>query len=142
MNLDADVCYRALTARDSRFDGVFFVGVTSTRIYCRPVCTAKTPGRATADYFRRGAGRAGRLPPVSLPAGAAPGNAPVDNARTLARTATQHIEARALNDCHGLDDLAARLQVSARQLRLQSGASSECRRSSLRRPIACYWPSG
>jgi AraC family transcriptional regulator of adaptative response / DNA-3-methyladenine glycosylase II len=43
--LDPDACYRALVARDARFDGVFFVGVTTTGIYCRPVCRARTPGR-------------------------------------------------------------------------------------------------
>src|SRR6266700_1048089 len=36
----AAVCARALDARDARFDGVFFVGITTTRIYCRPVCPA------------------------------------------------------------------------------------------------------
>jgi len=45
MLLDPDQCYRALRAHDTRFDGRFFVGVGTTRIYCRPVCTAKTPLR-------------------------------------------------------------------------------------------------
>ena len=45
MRIDDDACYRALIARDPRFDGVFFVGVKTTGIYCRPVCTAKTPRR-------------------------------------------------------------------------------------------------
>ena len=39
MTLDSATCYRALRARDARFDGRFFVAVSSTRIYCRPVCT-------------------------------------------------------------------------------------------------------
>ena len=52
MNLDPDICYRALTARDSRFDGVFFVGVLSTRIYCRPICPARTPGRSAVGFTR------------------------------------------------------------------------------------------
>jgi len=43
MYLDPGHCYRALKAHDARFDGRFFVGVTSTGIYCRTVCTAKTP---------------------------------------------------------------------------------------------------
>ncbi len=41
--LDFDACYRALCARNARFDGLFFVGVKTTGIYCRPVCTARTP---------------------------------------------------------------------------------------------------
>jgi AraC family transcriptional regulator of adaptative response / DNA-3-methyladenine glycosylase II len=39
--LEAEVYGRALDARDPRFDGLFFVGITSTRIYCRPVCPAR-----------------------------------------------------------------------------------------------------
>jgi len=43
--LDGDAAYQALTARDARFDGRLFVGVTSTRIYCRPICRVRTPMR-------------------------------------------------------------------------------------------------
>ncbi|MDQ1450633.1 MAG: AraC family transcriptional regulator, partial [Acidobacteriaceae bacterium] len=43
--LDPDVCYRALQTRDGRFDGRFFTAVTSTGIYCRPICPARTPMR-------------------------------------------------------------------------------------------------
>jgi AraC family transcriptional regulator of adaptative response / DNA-3-methyladenine glycosylase II len=43
MTLDHATCYRALRARDARFDGRFFVAVSSTRIYCRPICTVKPP---------------------------------------------------------------------------------------------------
>src|SRR4051794_9930603 len=45
MILDSRTCYRALKARDARFDGRFFVAVSSTRIYCRPVCTVRPPRR-------------------------------------------------------------------------------------------------
>ena len=48
--LDADSCYRALLARDARFDGQFFTGVTSTGIFCRPVCPARIPGRANCTF--------------------------------------------------------------------------------------------
>src|SRR4029453_16317435 len=41
--LDRDACYRAIQSRDPRFDGRLFVGVTSTGIYCRPICPARTP---------------------------------------------------------------------------------------------------
>jgi len=51
MTLDPDACYRALSARDARFDGLFFTGVASTGIYCRPVCPARTPGRARCRFF-------------------------------------------------------------------------------------------
>src|SRR5260370_42320745 len=46
---DREICYRALQTRDVRFDGLLFVGVTSTGVYCRPVCPARPP---TFDYCR------------------------------------------------------------------------------------------
>ena len=50
-HLDPDVCYRALQTRDPRFDGRLFVGVTSTGIYCRPICPARTPKRENCRFF-------------------------------------------------------------------------------------------
>ena len=47
----ADACYSALKARDARFDGCFFTGVTSTGIYCRPVCSVKAPKRENCRFF-------------------------------------------------------------------------------------------
>jgi AraC family transcriptional regulator of adaptative response / DNA-3-methyladenine glycosylase II len=49
--LDPDVCYRALQTRDARFDGRLFVAVTSTGIYCRPICPARTPKRENCRFF-------------------------------------------------------------------------------------------
>lgn len=46
-----DACYLALKARDARFDGCFFTGVTSTGIYCRPVCRVRTPKRENCRFF-------------------------------------------------------------------------------------------
>jgi len=51
MALDASTCYRALAARDSRFDGRFFTAVLTTGIYCRPVCPARTPRRENVRFF-------------------------------------------------------------------------------------------
>ena len=50
MDIDFDTCYRAIQSRDARFDGRFFTGVTSTGIYCRPICPAQTP-RPENVYF-------------------------------------------------------------------------------------------
>ena len=47
----ADACYLALRARDARFDGRFFTGVTSTKIYCRPVCKVKAPKKENCRFF-------------------------------------------------------------------------------------------
>src|SRR6478736_7899853 len=43
MDLDPSVCYRAVQARDARYDGRFFTCVKTTRIYCRPICPARPP---------------------------------------------------------------------------------------------------
>ncbi|HEY1956343.1 MAG TPA: AlkA N-terminal domain-containing protein [Polyangiaceae bacterium] len=118
--MDDDARYRALVARDARFDGIFFVGVTTTGIYCRPVCRARTPGRARCVFFRRAAEaeHAGFRACFRCRPELAPGNATsaVDALSSLARAATARIEAGALNDA-SLDDLAADLGVTARHLR-------------------------
>ena len=50
-----EACYLALKARDARFDGSFFTGVTSTGIYCRPVCSVRTPRRENCRFFEHAA---------------------------------------------------------------------------------------
>jgi AraC family transcriptional regulator, regulatory protein of adaptative response / DNA-3-methyladenine glycosylase II len=51
MELDHTTCYRALQARDSRFDGRFFTAVRSTGIYCRPICPARIPNPENCQFF-------------------------------------------------------------------------------------------
>jgi len=116
--MDDDARYRALVARDARFDGVFFVGVTTTGIYCRPVCPARTAGRARCVFFRRAAEaeHAGFRACFRCRPELAPGGAHVDALSTLARAAIARIEAGALNEA-SLDDLASELGVTARHLR-------------------------
>src|SRR6187549_5797 len=53
--IDPEVCYRAVKSRDPRFDGVFYTGVTSTGIYCRPSCPAMTPRRRNVTFHRTAA---------------------------------------------------------------------------------------
>ncbi len=48
---DGERCYRAAASRDARFDGVFYVGVSTTGIYCRPSCPAVTPKRRNVSFF-------------------------------------------------------------------------------------------
>ncbi len=50
-----DACYAAMLSRDARFDGQFFAGVTSTGIYCRPVCRVKAPKRENCQFFAHAA---------------------------------------------------------------------------------------
>ena len=99
MTLDRISCYRALTARDARFDGVFYVGVTSTRIYCRPVCRVKMPRAANCRYFSHPAAaeRAGFRPCLRCRPELAPGTSLVDATAQLAERATRAIAAGALN---------------------------------------------
>lgn len=52
---DDDACYRALCAHDARFDGRFFTAVTTTGIYCRPVCRVRTPRRENCRFFEHAA---------------------------------------------------------------------------------------
>jgi len=118
MTCDDQTCYRALVARDVRFDGLFFVGVTTTGIYCRPVCTARTPGRDRCRFFANAAlaERNGFRPCLRCRPELAPGHAPIDAVANLARHAAARIEAGALND-GGIEQLAAEMHVSSRQLR-------------------------
>jgi AraC family transcriptional regulator, regulatory protein of adaptative response / DNA-3-methyladenine glycosylase II len=46
-----DICYRALSTHVAHFDGRLFVGVTSTGIYCRPICPARVPRRKNCRFF-------------------------------------------------------------------------------------------
>jgi AraC family transcriptional regulator of adaptative response / DNA-3-methyladenine glycosylase II len=119
MQIDDETCYRALAARDARFDGVFFVGVTSTGIYCRPICTARTVGRARCRFFSNSAlaERKGFRPCLRCRPELAPGLAPVDSVGRTARAAAARIEAGALNGGGSLETLALDLGYSARQLR-------------------------
>lgn len=119
MTSNDDICYRALVARDVRFDGLFFVGVKTTGIYCRPVCTARTPGRDRCRFFVNAAlaEQAGFRPCLRCRPELAPGYAPVDSPRTVARAAAARIEAGALNNGGNLEDLATSLGLSSRQLR-------------------------
>ncbi len=119
MTIDDDVCYRALVARNARFDGVFFVGVRTTGIYCRPVCTARTPGRDRCRFFASAAiaERDGFRPCLRCRPELAPGQAPIDALRSVARVAAARIEAGALNGGGSLVQLAEELGLSSRQLR-------------------------
>src|SRR5438309_6358995 len=109
--------YRALTSRDPRFDGIFFVGVASTGVYCRPICPVKTPLQKNCRFFESAfaAEKASFRPCLRCRPELAPGHAPVDSTRTIARTAAARIEAGALREGGSLEDLAASLGLSSRQ---------------------------
>ncbi len=119
MKINDETCYRALVARDTRFDGLFYVGVTTTGIYCRPICTARTPSPGRCRFFSNSAlaEQEGFRPCLRCRPELAPGHAPVDAVPRMARAAARRIEAGALNDGRGLERLAQDLGTSTRQLR-------------------------
>ena len=123
MTLDSATCYRALRSRDARFDGRFFVAVSSTRIYCRPVCTVKPPRRENCRFYPSAAAAesAGYRPCLRCRPELAPGNASVDATTRVAQAAACLIEDRAL-DADGLEAVAARLGITDRHLRRAFGA--------------------
>ena len=113
-----DARFDALVARDSRWDGVFFVGVSTTGIYCRPICPARTPGRNRCTFYDTAARAeaAGFRACFRCRPELAPGNADVDAVDQLVAVAAARIAEGALNDA-SVDDLAGELDVSARHLR-------------------------
>ena len=122
--LQADACYLALKARDARFDGSFFTGVTSTGIYCRPVCKVRTPKRENCRFFGHAAQaeQAGFRPCLRCRPELAPTSlrwSIQDASAVLARQAARLLdEPDAWTDgTPVLEQLAARLGVSDRHVR-------------------------
>ena len=116
--LAPDICQRAMRARDPRFDGVFFVGITTTGVYCRPVCPSRVARPSHRRFFESAAlaERAGFRPCLRCRPELAPGRSQMDAVPRLARAAAQRIAAGALNG-HALSQLARELGVSERHLR-------------------------
>jgi AraC family transcriptional regulator of adaptative response / DNA-3-methyladenine glycosylase II len=118
MELDSNACFRAVRARDRRFDGRFFVAITSTHIYCRPICPARPAKRDNMRFYASAAGAegAGFRPCLRCRPERAPGLAPVDAVSRLVGAAIAGIEEHALSSAK-VGDLAASLGVSDRHLR-------------------------
>jgi len=119
MKNQSQAFYSALVSRDPRFDGVFYVAVTSTGIYCRPVCTARTPRAANCRFFssRELAEKSGFRPCLRCRPELAPGNAPVDDASRIAALIAQRIDEGMLDDGAGLERIATQFGWSSRQIR-------------------------
>jgi AraC family transcriptional regulator, regulatory protein of adaptative response / DNA-3-methyladenine glycosylase II len=124
MTLDPATCYRALRARDARFDGRFFVAVSSTRIYCRPVCTVKPPRIENCRFYSSAAAAevAGYRPCLRCRPELAPGNASVDATMRVAQAAASLIEDRTFA-VEGLPAIASYLGITDRHLRRAFGAA-------------------
>lgn len=119
--LPPDAAYAALEARDARFDGRLFVGVTSTGIYCRPVCRVRLPRRENCRFFATAAqAEAERFRPcMKCRPELAPRALPwttTDASRTLAQQAAAWLDACDGADA-GVEDLARHLGITSRHLR-------------------------
>ena len=115
--LDFDHCYEAIALKDGRFDGWFFTAVTSTGIYCRPSCPARTPRRANVRFYPTAAAaqEAGfracrRCRPEAVP------GSPAWDGRSDVVARAMRLIGDGLVDREGVGGLAAQLGYSQRQL--------------------------
>jgi AraC family transcriptional regulator of adaptative response / DNA-3-methyladenine glycosylase II len=118
MHEDFEACYRAIVSRDARFDGRFFTAVTSTGIYCRPVCPAQTPKRANVRFYASAAAAeaAGFRACLRCRPHLAPGGAPAATSDRVADRALRLIASGAADGVAGVAAVARRLEVSERHL--------------------------
>src|SRR4029078_6473162 len=117
MSLDVAECERARVARDPRYDGRFFTGVRTTRIYCRPVCPVRPAKSGNAPFYPSAAAaeNAGFRPCLRCRPEAAPFSPAWKGSRTTVERALRLIAAGALDD-NGVEALASRLGIGARHL--------------------------
>lgn len=117
--IEDTVAYNALISRDPRFDGIFFVGVISTGVYCRPICPAKTPKPENCRFFKthEAAEKAAFRPCLRCRPELAPGNAPVDDAYRIAHLIMHQIETSLMDADSSLEKIASQFELSSRQLR-------------------------
>src|SRR5437660_2363297 len=117
MTLNRLMCSRARLSRDARFDGKFFIGVLSSRIYCRPICPARTARESNVRYFASAAAAAdaGFRPCLRCRPEAAPGTPAWLGTSAVVRRALRLIDKGFLDE-GSVGALAARLGIGARHL--------------------------
>lgn len=118
MEMDADLCYRALASRDARFDGRFFTGVRTTGVYCRPVCPARTPLRRNCTFFgsAAAAAAAGFRPCLRCRPESSPGT-PAWSGTSATVTRALRLIGEGVLEEGDVEQLAARVGMGERQLR-------------------------
>lgn len=117
---DKDTCYRALQSRDRRFDGLIYIGVKTTGIYCRPVCPARTPKYENCIFYASAAAaqEAGYRPCLRCRPETAPEFASWrGTSNTVSRALALIAEGALDGEGKGVDVLAERLGIGERQLR-------------------------
>ena len=117
LGLTRDILDRARRSRDARFDGKFFIAVTSTRIYCRSICPAKVSNDANVRYYATAAeaAAAGFRPCRRCRPETAPGSPAWMGTSAVVQRALRLLQDGALDDS-SIDELALRLGVGVRHL--------------------------
>ena len=115
--LDWETCDRARLGRDSAFDGVFFTGVRTTRVYCRPVCPVRPAQSKNVQFFATAAAaeRAGFRPCLRCRPETAPGSPVWNGTATTVTRGMRLIQEGFLNEA-SVADLADRLGIGSRHL--------------------------
>src|SRR5256885_7065371 len=134
MQMDTELCHRAFEIKDARFDGWFFAGVSSTGIYCRPSCPARTPKRENRRYFLTAAGAqaAGFRACKRCRPDASPGS-PEWDARADLVGRLMRLIADGVVDREGVAGLASRVGFSERHVHCSLVAAGGARPPSLAR---------
>ncbi|HPV23782.1 MAG TPA: Ada metal-binding domain-containing protein, partial [Casimicrobium sp.] len=117
-HLTPNACYQAMKSHDARFDGRFFVGVSSTHVYCRPICRVRLPMQKNCGFYPSAAAAeaAGFRPCLKCRPELAPGFAATEASAKLARSAARMIEDGVASDVD-LAHVAERVGVTNRHLR-------------------------
>lgn len=110
--------YEAFCSKEKRLDGKYFMGVSSTGIYCRPVCSAKMPKKENCSFYKSAAEAEinGFRPCMICRPELAPGNAKVDSSKTILKKAIKFIDDGLLEE-NNLHELSKKLNISDRHLR-------------------------
>lgn len=118
MQLNRETCRKARLARDARFDGRFFIGVRTTKIFCRPICPAPSPREENVQYYpsAAAAATAGLRPCLRCRPECAPGTPAWNGSSSSVSRALREIAEGAL-DAAAVGDLAGRLGLGERHLR-------------------------
>jgi AraC family transcriptional regulator of adaptative response / DNA-3-methyladenine glycosylase II len=116
--LQSEIYERARLARDPRFDGLFFIGVATTGVYCRPICPANSPKPGHVRFFPSAAAatEAGFRPCLRCRPECAPGTPAWNGTSTTVRRGLRLIAGGALDEGN-VESLAERLGVTGRHLR-------------------------
>ena len=118
MLVNTSSLYSAFKAKDARFDGRFFVGISSTGIYCRPICKARQPKKENCTFFRTAAEaeQAGYRPCLLCRPELAPGTSIADATANLVHRAARMLE-ESCGSGQNIEEIAARLGCTDRHLR-------------------------